>query len=394
MQIHHRSITRWLTLSTLILLHGFPIVALACLITRSFWPISACSLLAVGIMLTEAFLKRTTPVEEKPSWVPPPVWDDGSRWVETRTPDGAIVFENADAPVPMTGSSAAGDDEVAFLRQRLEAEMKAKWQLQEQVLTGPASARITGRVARIDSTGDEAAYRTLLLAVEAQEGGHQAIRVRAVSGDVVQVRQSDLVSLTCHWRHGRLTVSEVEARSTCEDPLPELPEVTKPGTVPDWFESHAKNERRELLKASDGSSSVSDLKVHIVWATKRRGKVLTAPMVERLKVLADEVVKTKELGRLLAVNGEEDHVHIALWLPVTISGSEALGTIKAYTSRFLRREFPELREHDDEALWQRGGYVGAIGNGGDLSVVLKYIAEQQAPGATQGDQEGGETDSE
>jgi putative transposase len=156
--------------------------------------------------------------------------------------------------------------------------------------------------------------------------------------------------------------------------------------VPDWFGS-TKNEKRALLKASDGSSSVSDLKVHIVFATKRRGAVLTAPMVERFKQLAAQVVEEKGLGKLLAANCESDHAHLAVWIPVNVAPSDAMGHIKSFTSRHLRKEFPVLVEHHAGALWQRGGFVGSIGNGGDLSAVLKYIANQDVPGAIQSAQE-------
>ncbi|MNY18642.1 Transposase IS200 like protein [compost metagenome] len=165
--------------------------------------------------------------------------------------------------------------------------------------------------------------------------------------------------------------------------MPDLPEPVTKGGIPDWFDSQDIR-KHDLLKASDGSSSVSELRVHLVWCTKRRGKVLTAPMVEQLKVLTAEAVEAKGLGRLLAVNAEEDHVHVALHLPANLSGSEAVGPIKAYTARMLRREFPALKDHHDESLWQRGFYAGAIGNGGDLSSVLAYIANQDAP---QDDQE-------
>ncbi|MNY59549.1 Transposase IS200 like protein [compost metagenome] len=105
-------------------------------------------------------------------------------------------------------------------------------------------------------------------------------------------------------------------------------------------------------------------------------------------MLTAEVVTEKGLGRLLAVNAEADHVHVALWLPANLAGSEAAGIIKSYTSRHLRKEFPELKEHHDEALWQRGCFVGSIGAVGHLETVLSYIAQQDAPQAVQDDQEG------
>lgn len=76
------------------------------------------------------------------------------------------------------------------------------------------------------------------------------------------------------------------------------------------------------------------------------------------------------------------------WLPANLAGSEAAGIITSYTSRHLRKEFAELREHHDEALWQRGCFIGSIGAVGHLEAVLSYIAQQNTPQAVQDDQEG------
>ena len=244
--------------------------------------------------------------------------------------------------------------------------------------TASATARIRGRVHGHHG-------QVVYLAVEDGEG-HQRLAVRVPNPEDREVLAVGLrADLACHFQRGRLVLARILDTQPCDDLMPLLPEPErKASTVPDWFDSQAKNAKRELLKASDGSSSVSELRVHLVWGTKRRGKILTAPMVERIKVLADEVVKAKNLGRLLAVNGESDHCHVALWLPANLAGSEAMGIIKGYVSRHLRREFPQLMVHDDEALWQRGGFVGSIGAAGHLEAVLTYIKSQDAP---QDDQE-------
>lgn len=270
--------------------------------------------------------------------------------------------------------------EVRQLRDRLHEELRARWAAEAKVLSGPAVARLTGRLARVDGQ-DGSSKVTLCLAV-ADEHGHQTIRLQADAEDLKNTWAGAELTVTALWKRGRLTLDGIEAIREVTEAMPTIAiaEKPKPPVVPDWFDSKAANAKRELFKSSDGSSSVSDLKVHIVFATKRRGQVLTTDMVDRLKPLVAEVVEAKGLGKLLAVNGEADHVHIALWLPVSVAASEAAGLIKSYTARFLRREFPELRGHDEDALWQRGCFVGAIGNGGDLGAVLDYIANQDSPG--------------
>jgi len=266
--------------------------------------------------------------------------------------------------------------EVHRLQERLLEVQRLLWAAQARVLE-PGTVRLVGRVANVDLNKN--GMQAMVTLIIPDEDRHQSLRIRAQVADVANVWIGAEVTLLAAWRFGRLALVEIEDLHEVAEPIPEVPTVEKPkaeGTVPDWF-SQAKNDPLDLLKASDGSSSVSDLKLHVVFCTKRRGKVLTAPMVDRFKALAAEVVAAKGLGKLLAANCESDHVHLALHLPVNVSASEAAGAIKAYTARLLRREFPELRAHDDESLWQRGFYAGAIGRGGDLSTVLAYINEQQ-----------------
>ena len=329
---------------------------------------------------------RSAPLGEAP-WAPlgvgavrapseeaePDEGDDG--WRTYTTEVGTIVHELGEPSKPL------GDAEHRDLLLRLRLEL-AEARAQAEALRGDAVARIQGRLH---------SWRGPVAVLAVADGdGHQRILVGIPDADEREaLAVGTRVEVIARFTGGRLVAErfiEAEADSSA---VPELPEpLTKPASIPAWFDSKAANEKRPFLKASDGSSSVSELRVHLVWATKRRGAVLTAPMIDRLKTLTAEAVKEKALGRLLAVNGETDHVHVALWLPANLSGSEAAGMIKAYTSRHLRREFPELKAHHEEALWQRGCFVGSIGAAGHLEGVLSYIAQQNTPQASQADQEG------
>lgn len=319
---------------------------------------------------------RSNSPSDEPSIAHSALVDAGDAWRTYTTASGAVVQELGE-PTPRLTDAETQRLIIGLRLELAEARAVAK------ALQGIAVARVVGRAY-------EWRGHALVLAVPDQDG-HQRIVVRVPDeADRVSVAVGMDVELIAVWSGGRLNVERIVSAEVNADPLPELPEpAIKAATVPDWFDSKAKNQKRPFLKASDGSSSVSELRVHLVWATKRRGKALTAPMIDRLKVLMAEAVRDKGLGRLLAVNGESDHVHVALWLPANLAGSEAAGILKSYTSRILRREFPELKAHHDEALWQRGCFVGSIGAAGHLETVLRYINEQQTmPQTLQGDQEG------
>lgn len=300
---------------------------------------------------------------------------DEHTWRSYTSQSGSIVHELGEPSRPL------GNDEHRDLLLRLRLEL-AESRAEAEALRGDAVARLHGRLH---------SWRGQVAVLAVPDGdGHQRIMLAVPDADERESLSVGMrIAVIARYVGGRLVAERFIGAEEDQLPLPELPvPEAKAASIPDWFDSNAKNEKRPFLKASDGSSSVSELRVHLVWATKRRGKVLTVPMIDRLKVLTAEAVKEKGLGRLLAVNAEADHVHVALWLPANLAGSEAAGIIKSYTSRCLRREFPGLKGLHDEALWQRGCFVGSIGAAGHLEAVLSYIAEQSTPQASQADQDG------
>ena len=57
-------------------------------------------------------------------------------------------------------------------------------------------------------------------------------------------------------------------------------------------------------------NSVSDLKAHLVCATKYRKNVLTAEGLKLIKDSFDTVAKKMNF-KILEFNGESDHIHVA-----------------------------------------------------------------------------------
>ncbi len=72
-----------------------------------------------------------------------------------------------------------------------------------------------------------------------------------------------------------------------------------------------------------------------------------------------------------ALNVQEDHVHLFLSAPPSVSLSQIAHTLKGTTRKVFQR-FPEVKKHLwGGAFWSRSYYVGSVG---DMSVdtVLKY----------------------
>ena len=80
-----------------------------------------------------------------------------------------------------------------------------------------------------------------------------------------------------------------------------------------------------------------------------------------------------ELGGVaLLINGPPDHVHILVLLSAKTALSEIVGKVKANSSGWIHREFPEKRAF----AWQTGYAAFSVSHSQKQSV-LDYIANQE-----------------
>jgi putative transposase len=86
------------------------------------------------------------------------------------------------------------------------------------------------------------------------------------------------------------------------------------------------------------------LHMHLVFVTKYRGKVFTELLTERLKYHPERVCNDFEC-KLIETNGEQDYIHLLVEpLPHT-TPSRLVNSLNGVSSRFLRKEFPELEQY-------------------------------------------------
>ena len=95
---------------------------------------------------------------------------------------------------------------------------------------------------------------------------------------------------------------------------------------------------------------------HCVWSTKERHRLITAELQERLWPYLGGIAKQNRM-KALAIGGVEDHVHVRLSLPTTISISKALQLLKGGSSKWVHDSFPA---HGHFA-WQEGYGAFSIG---------------------------------
>lgn len=128
-----------------------------------------------------------------------------------------------------------------------------------------------------------------------------------------------------------------------------------------------------------GRHVVGQMHVHLVFVTKFRHPVFTAEHLQRCQDICRSVCEDFE-AELVEFNGESNHVHLLVTFPPKVSVSALVNSLKGVTSRYLRRDFPELAQHYWRAqrLWSGSYYAGSVG-GGPLDVVRRYIEDQNRP---------------
>lgn len=98
--------------------------------------------------------------------------------------------------------------------------------------------------------------------------------------------------------------------------------------------------------------------VHLCWIPKRRKSVLTGKIRDRLAhIIYDVAVENKWLIRSLEI--APDHVHLLVEYDNNHSIAEVARAFKGRSSRYLRKEFPELLKLP--SLWSRSYFYETTG---------------------------------
>ena len=118
--------------------------------------------------------------------------------------------------------------------------------------------------------------------------------------------------------------------------------------------------------------SVSLVNYHFVWIVRRRRKVLTGSIKQRLDILIHDACREIDC-EVLCLAIEPEHVHLFLNCPPDIAPSDLMHRIKGRTARYLRQDFPELMKLP--SMWTRAYFVSTAGNV-STDTVKKYIEAQ------------------
>ena len=93
----------------------------------------------------------------------------------------------------------------------------------------------------------------------------------------------------------------------------------------------------------------TNLMYHCIFSTKRRRSVLSCEVTERLVEYVGGVVRNRG-GKLLAMDGPGDHVHLLASFAASGCVSDHLRDIKAGSSGWIHKTFPQIAGFG----WQEG----------------------------------------
>src|SRR2546426_8186031 len=110
---------------------------------------------------------------------------------------------------------------------------------------------------------------------------------------------------------------------------------------------------------------------HCVFSTKERRPLITPALRERLWPFLGGIARQNKM-KAIEIGGVEDHVHILLSLPATLSISKALQLIKGGSSKWVHETFLEHRLF----AWQEkyGAFSVSVSQLDDL---IQYIKSQE-----------------
>ncbi|MBV9385593.1 MAG: IS200/IS605 family transposase [Chroococcidiopsidaceae cyanobacterium CP_BM_ER_R8_30] len=134
-----------------------------------------------------------------------------------------------------------------------------------------------------------------------------------------------------------------------------------------------------LINSRKGSHSVFSVRLHFVFVTHYRRKAITAPMLERIREMFCQVCKTMDC-EMLECSGEPDHVHLLVDFHPKHSISAVAGSLKAATSRLVKKEFPVefAKWYSEQSFWS-GSYYVASSSGAPIEKLKEYVKSQDAP---------------
>ena len=119
------------------------------------------------------------------------------------------------------------------------------------------------------------------------------------------------------------------------------------------------------------ANTYTSLHYHIVFSTKNRERWITPDVEQRIWAYLGGIARENGMVAL-KIGGIEDHVHMVVGLPATLSPSKAAQFLKGGSSKWILGTFTQLRGFG----WQ-DGYGAFTVSKSNLPEVIQYVESQR-----------------
>ena len=110
--------------------------------------------------------------------------------------------------------------------------------------------------------------------------------------------------------------------------------------------------------------------MHCVWATKERRRLINQELQQRLWPYLGGIARENRMKALI-VGGVEDHVHVLLSIPSTLTLAKSVQLLKGNSSKWIHDTFQQCWDFE----WQEGYGAFSVGVSG-IQDTTQYIERQ------------------
>ena len=104
--------------------------------------------------------------------------------------------------------------------------------------------------------------------------------------------------------------------------------------------------------------------------------MLSPEALDTLKGICSKVCEDFQ-ATLVALDGEDDHVHLLVEYPPQVQLSKRVNSLKGVSSRLLRKELPAMASRYWKGVLWTPSYFAASCGGAPLEVVKQYVENQR-----------------
>ena len=124
------------------------------------------------------------------------------------------------------------------------------------------------------------------------------------------------------------------------------------------------------------SHAVFNLKLHIVFVTKYRRKILLPELLSYLKSAFFEILEAWHC-ELIEFGGEADHIHMLVDIHPALDISILINNLKTASARRARNRFGNHLSlfYQKPVFWHRAYFVASVG-GATIETVKAYVERQ------------------